>query len=259
MNKRLLSAAAAVALCAFAAPANARSYEDSREPDRDLQYRWDRSYEIYDDYDDSGASTRRQRRHRAARPSSRPQAQRKSTRRATVNVRRVVTQPVSPAQPLAAAPPAPDAPPKPDAKPAVPPQMLAAASPADVSKPDLKPLVPFVEPRQPKHAARDGRGCLRPAARALLERIETQFGPMQLISTCRPGARIAGSGRISKHATGEAIDFNAGKRKAEVVRWLIANHKIGGTMTYAGMSHIHVDVGYHFVALNSGGGGGRRR
>ena len=77
---------------------------------------------------------------------------------------------------------------------------------------------------------------------------------MQLISTCRPGARIAGSGRISKHASGEAIDFNAGRRKGEVVRWLIANHKSGGTMTYAGMSHIHVDVGHHFVALNSGGG-----
>jgi hypothetical protein len=40
------------------------------------------------------------------------------------------------------------------------------------------------------------------------------------------------------------------------VRWLIANHKAGGTMTYAGMSHIHVDIGYPFVALNSGG---RRR
>jgi hypothetical protein len=97
------------------------------------------------------------------------------------------------------------------------------------------------------------RNCLRPAARTLLERIEAQFGPMQIISTCRPGARIAGTGRISKHASGEAIDFNAGGRKGEVVRWLIANHKSGGVMTYAGMSHIHVDVGYHFVALNSGG------
>ena len=38
---------------------------------------------------------------------------------------------------------------------------------------------------------------------------------MQIISTCRPGARIAGSGRISKHASGEAIDFNAGRRKGE--------------------------------------------
>jgi hypothetical protein len=98
------------------------------------------------------------------------------------------------------------------------------------------------------------RGCLKASARALLDRIETHFGKMQIISTCRPGAVIAGTGRRSKHASGEAIDFNAGGRKAEVVRWLIANHKSGGTMTYRGMSHIHVDVGYHFVSLNSSSG-----
>jgi Peptidase M15 len=100
------------------------------------------------------------------------------------------------------------------------------------------------------------RGCLSASARALLERIESQFGAMQVISTCRPGARIAGTGQISRHASGNAIDFNAGGRKGEVVRWLIANHKAGGVMTYAGMSHVHVDIGYHFVALNAGG---RRR
>jgi Peptidase M15 len=98
------------------------------------------------------------------------------------------------------------------------------------------------------------RSCLTSAARALLDRIEANFGRMQIISTCRPGAVIAGSGRRSKHASGEAIDFNAGGRKGAVVRWLIANHKAGGTMTYRGMSHIHVDVGYHFVSLNSGSG-----
>jgi hypothetical protein len=96
------------------------------------------------------------------------------------------------------------------------------------------------------------RACLKAAARELLTRIESQFGPMRIVSTCRPGARIAGTGLISKHATGEAVDFDAGSRKGDVVRWLIANHKSGGTMTYAGMSHIHVDIGYHFVALNSG-------
>jgi hypothetical protein len=101
--------------------------------------------------------------------------------------------------------------------------------------------------------ARGARGCLTSQARALLERIESQFGSMQIVSTCRPGARIAGTGRISRHASGNAIDFNAGHRKGEVVRWLIANHKTGGVMTYAGMSHIHVDIGYPFVALNAGG------
>jgi uncharacterized protein YcbK (DUF882 family) len=100
------------------------------------------------------------------------------------------------------------------------------------------------------------RSCLTPATRALLGRIEAQFGHVQIISTCRPGAVIAGSGRPSKHASGQAIDFNAPSgRKGEVVRWLIANHKSGGTMTYSGMSHIHVDIGSRFVALNSGRGG----
>jgi hypothetical protein len=99
------------------------------------------------------------------------------------------------------------------------------------------------------------RSCLTGPARALLERIETTFGRVQIVSTCRPGARIAGSGRPSKHGSGQAIDFNAPSgRKAELVRWLIANHRSGGTMTYSGMSHIHVDVGQRFVSLNAGGG-----
>lgn len=103
------------------------------------------------------------------------------------------------------------------------------------------------------HGSGTSLACLTPAARSLFGRIEAKFGKMQVISTCRPGARIAGTGKISKHASGQAIDFNAGGRKGAVVQWLVANHKSGGTMTYSGMSHIHVDVGYHFVALGSGG------
>jgi hypothetical protein len=97
------------------------------------------------------------------------------------------------------------------------------------------------------------RTCLSPAARGLLARIEAQFGRVGIVSTCRPGAVIASTGRPSRHASGNAIDFKppAGK-KAEVVRWLIANHRSGGVMTYASMSHIHVDIGYHFVSLDAG-------
>jgi hypothetical protein len=104
------------------------------------------------------------------------------------------------------------------------------------------------------------RSCLTPAARALLARIEAEFGALQVISTCRPGAVIAGSGRPSRHASGNAIDFKApAGRKGEVVRWLIANHRSGGIMTYAGMSHIHVDIGRRFVSLNSGASRARQR
>ncbi|MGE3147372.1 MAG: D-Ala-D-Ala carboxypeptidase family metallohydrolase [Pseudorhodoplanes sp.] len=97
------------------------------------------------------------------------------------------------------------------------------------------------------------RGCLKPAAAALLARIESQFGPVKVISTCRPGARIAGSGKPSKHGFGLAVDFDAGGRKQAIVNWLRANHTSGGTMTYARMSHIHVDIGPRFVSLGAGG------
>jgi hypothetical protein len=101
------------------------------------------------------------------------------------------------------------------------------------------------------------RTCLQSSARALLNRIESQFGAVQIVSTCRPGAVIAGSGKPSKHRYGLAVDFNAPSgKKGAIVQWLIKNHHSGGTMTYAGMNHIHVDVGPRFVSL---GAGGRRR
>jgi len=109
------------------------------------------------------------------------------------------------------------------------------------------------------------RTCLSAPARALLDRIESRFGPVQVISTCRLGATIAGTGRTSRHASGNAVDFDAGSRKGLIIEWLVANHKSGGTMTYPSMDHIHVDVGRHFVSLASRGertntrrGGGRR-
>lgn len=95
------------------------------------------------------------------------------------------------------------------------------------------------------------RSCLQPAARALLNRIEGQFGAVSIISTCRSGATIAGTGKPSKHRYGLAVDFDAGGRKGAIVRWLVANHHSGGTMTYRDMSHIHIDVGARFVSLGA--------
>jgi len=88
--------------------------------------------------------------------------------------------------------------------------------------------------------------CLTSEARNLLARIRTQFSNVEIVSTCRPGAKIAGT----NYASGQAIDFRVPGRKAEVVSWLIANDRMGGIMTYSDMDHIHVDVGQRFVALN---------
>ncbi len=92
--------------------------------------------------------------------------------------------------------------------------------------------------------------CLTSAARNLLAKIRAQFDGVEVVSTCRPGATVAGTNYQSKHASGQAIDFRVPGRKAEVVRWLIANDRMGGIMTYNDMDHIHVDVGPRFVALN---------
>jgi uncharacterized protein YcbK (DUF882 family) len=110
-----------------------------------------------------------------------------------------------------------------------------------------------------RHGGGNRRG-LTPAMLALLDRIESTFGPVNVISGYRPGARIAGTGRISRHASGNAADIDVGGRKGAIVKWLIANHHNGGTMTYSDMGHIHVDIGQHFVSLgaNSHRGGGRR-
>ena len=92
--------------------------------------------------------------------------------------------------------------------------------------------------------------CLTSAARSLLGRIRAHFGNVEIVSTCRPGASHRRHQNTSKHASGQAIDFRVPGKKAEVVRWLIANHHTGGVMTYSDMDHIHVDVGPRFVALN---------
>ena len=82
-----------------------------------------------------------------------------------------------------------------------------------------------------------------------ITRVEERFGSVQVVSTCRLGATIAGTGRPSRHASGNAVDFDAGGRKADIVQWLVANHHDGGTMTYPDMDHIHIDIGPHFVSI----------
>lgn len=107
-------------------------------------------------------------------------------------------------------------------------------------------------PPPPRDSPDAPRACLTPEARALLDRIEAKFGRVELVSTCRRGARIAGTLRMSRHASGNAIDFNAGSRKAAILEWLVANHRAGGTMTYRDLDHIHVDIGPHFVSIVGG-------
>lgn len=93
-----------------------------------------------------------------------------------------------------------------------------------------------------RRGASASRGCLTGQTRQVLSGLEARFGAVKVISTCRPGAVIAGSGRPSQHRYGKAVDFvpRSGQRGA-MLAWLRANSG-GAVITYAS-GHIHFDTG----------------
>lgn len=93
-------------------------------------------------------------------------------------------------------------------------------------------------------ASAAGTSCLPSSVKAKIAQIRAKFGPVRIVSTHRPGARIAGSGKRSLHASCRAVDFHPPRGKyKQVVSWLKANHS-GGVGTYScGMHHVHIDNG----------------
>ena len=102
------------------------------------------------------------------------------------------------------------------------------------------------------------KGCLPGVLKQRLSQIRQKFGALRVISTHRRGARIAGSGRRSLHASCRAVDFTPPRGKyAQVAAWLKRTHA-GGVGTYScGMHHIHIDNGprvrFHKCIGRSGG------
>ena len=88
------------------------------------------------------------------------------------------------------------------------------------------------------------QSCVPVELKWLLGDIERHFGPVQIISTHRPGAKVAGTGRRSKHADCRAVDFIPARGAyRDVAKWLKQVHN-GGVGTYScGMHHIHIDNG----------------
>ena len=91
-------------------------------------------------------------------------------------------------------------------------------------------------------AGRHPTGCLPVVLKQRLAQIRKKFGPVTIISTIRRGARIAGSGRMSKHASCRAVDFKV-RNKMKVYRWLAKVHNGGVGLYHGRCSHIHIDNG----------------
>ena len=104
--------------------------------------------------------------------------------------------------------------------------------------------IPVKDSEAARRNASSSSSCLPGVLKRRLSQIRAKFGSVRVISTYRRGARIAGSGRRSYHASCRAVDFHPprGKYRA-VVSWLKRNH-FGGIGTYScGMYHIHIDNG----------------
>lgn len=101
-----------------------------------------------------------------------------------------------------------------------------------------------VAPVATSGTAEASTGCLPGSIKSTLNQIRAKFGPVSIVSGHRPGARIAGSGKRSYHASCRAVDFHPPKGKyGQVLAYLRANHS-GGLGTYScGMHHIHIDNG----------------
>lgn len=97
--------------------------------------------------------------------------------------------------------------------------------------------------------------CLPASVQQKLAEIKQQFGPVKIVSWFRRGARIAGSGRRSYHASCRAVDFHPPPGKYnEVAAWLKKTHA-GGVGTYScGLHHIHLDNGPRVHFHKCGGG-----
>lgn len=89
-------------------------------------------------------------------------------------------------------------------------------------------------------AASASRSCLTGATQAVLASLERAVGPVRIVSTCRPGAVIAGSGRPSFHRYGMAVDFHTSRKAAAIAH---LRGKGVFVMTYCNMGHVHFNLG----------------
>jgi uncharacterized protein YcbK (DUF882 family) len=84
--------------------------------------------------------------------------------------------------------------------------------------------------------------CLPAALKSRLAEVRSKFGPIRIVSTHRPGAKIKGTGRTSLHASCRAVDFVPPKGKSKAVASYLRRANSGYTLTYSS-GHIHIDTG----------------
>ena len=116
---------------------------------------------------------------------------------------------------------------------------------------------PAVRARATRSRSHANTSCLPGNLRAALANINARFGPVTVISTNRPGARIRG-GRASLHASCRAVDFRPARGTYGKVAAYLRSTWNGGLGTYSS-GHIHIDAGPRYRWHSGGGRRGKRR
>ncbi len=94
--------------------------------------------------------------------------------------------------------------------------------------------------------------CLPGSLKQALADVRGRFGSIQVVSTHRPGAVIAGSHKPSYHRNCQAVDFRPPSGKYGAVAAYLKNTWSGGIGTYAS-GHIHIDTGPSYRWFTGGG------
>jgi hypothetical protein len=95
-----------------------------------------------------------------------------------------------------------------------------------------------------RHSPSTNTGCLPGELRMALADVQSRFGPVTVVSTHRPGARIGG-GHMSKHANCQAVDFRPAPGTYAAVAGHLRQTWNGGLGTYSS-GHIHIDTGPNY-------------
>lgn len=125
--------------------------------------------------------------------------------------------------------------------------LLAAASGSAVAGPKAK-SAKSTKSESPGTASAS-LACLPPELRSALADVERKFGPVAVLSTHRPGAVVAGTGRPSQHRDCGAVDFRPSGNRRAIIAFLRNDPRVKGLGIYRS-GHIHMDAGPYRVTWN---------
>ncbi|MEP9350954.1 D-Ala-D-Ala carboxypeptidase family metallohydrolase [Xanthobacter sp. KR7-225] len=100
-----------------------------------------------------------------------------------------------------------------------------------------------------QEAASTSLACLPGELRSALADVERKFGPVTVLSTHRPGAVVAGTGRPSQHRDCRAVDFRPSRNRGAIIAFLRKDPRVQGLGIYRS-GHIHMDAGPYRVTWN---------